>query len=227
MIAITEPHVIVERQGVRYTLIGTAHVSQKSTEAVIAAIASGQYDAVAVELCGERKTNLFAVPKIKTNFLSSLKQYGLYATIFLRSVGRLYETISKKIGVEAGSEFKAAISQSEQHSIPYALIDQDFKVTAKRVSNELGFLKLFGLYLSSWVVQWIISFQKRDDLVQMIEKMKMDKDNEKGLMAISSISQERDLYMVEQLKALPPYQNVLVVVGAKHLTGMAKLLATT
>ena len=45
-----QPHEIVERDGVRYTLLGTAHVSRASVDAVRAAVASGDYDSVAVEL---------------------------------------------------------------------------------------------------------------------------------------------------------------------------------
>lgn len=49
-----QPHRIVERDGVRYTLLGTAHVSLASVAAVQRAIGSGRYDAVAVELDAQR-----------------------------------------------------------------------------------------------------------------------------------------------------------------------------
>src|SRR3546814_14609377 len=49
-----QPHAIVERAGVRYTLLGTAHVSKDSVSAVRAAIASDDFDAVAVDLDAQR-----------------------------------------------------------------------------------------------------------------------------------------------------------------------------
>ena len=49
-----QPVRIVERDGVRYTLLGTAHVSHASVEAVEKAIHSGRFDAVAVELDPQR-----------------------------------------------------------------------------------------------------------------------------------------------------------------------------
>jgi len=49
-----QPHAIVERDGVRYTLLGTAHVSKASVDAVRAEIASGGYDTIAVELDPQR-----------------------------------------------------------------------------------------------------------------------------------------------------------------------------
>ena len=45
-----QPHLIIERDGVRYTLLGTAHVSRASVDAVEAAIGTGQFDTIAVEL---------------------------------------------------------------------------------------------------------------------------------------------------------------------------------
>ena len=53
-----QPHQIVERDGVRYTLLGTAHISQASIDAVRAAIDSGAYDTVAVELDAGRLQSL-------------------------------------------------------------------------------------------------------------------------------------------------------------------------
>ena len=44
----------VRRDGVDYTLIGTAHVSRASAEAVRALAETGDFDAIAVELCAAR-----------------------------------------------------------------------------------------------------------------------------------------------------------------------------
>ena len=49
-----QPIAEVERDGVHYTLLGTAHVSQASADAVRALIAQRRFDAVAVELCDAR-----------------------------------------------------------------------------------------------------------------------------------------------------------------------------
>src|SRR3546814_20976199 len=49
-----QPHAIVERAGVRYTLLGTAHVSKDSWSPVRAALESPDLDAVAVALDAPR-----------------------------------------------------------------------------------------------------------------------------------------------------------------------------
>ena len=43
-----QPHAVVERDGVRFTLLGTAHVSHSSVDAVREAIGSGTYDLIVV-----------------------------------------------------------------------------------------------------------------------------------------------------------------------------------
>ena len=56
----TEEDVIrtVRLKNTQFTLIGTAHVSQKSVEMVEKMIRSGKFDCVAVELCEPRYKNL-------------------------------------------------------------------------------------------------------------------------------------------------------------------------
>lgn len=44
----------VQRDGVEYVVLGTAHVSRSSMEAVQALLAHERFDAVAVELCESR-----------------------------------------------------------------------------------------------------------------------------------------------------------------------------
>ena len=50
----TDPVIQTRIGETRITLLGTAHVSRKSAEAVTRMIDSGDYDAVAVELCASR-----------------------------------------------------------------------------------------------------------------------------------------------------------------------------
>ena len=51
---VAQPLREVERDGVRYTILGTAHVSQASVDAVHEQIAAHDFDAVAIELCESR-----------------------------------------------------------------------------------------------------------------------------------------------------------------------------
>ena len=53
----------INRDGVEYTLLGTAHVSRASAEAVKEMAGSGEFDAIAVELCQARYDALTAERK--------------------------------------------------------------------------------------------------------------------------------------------------------------------
>ncbi|HSH57227.1 MAG TPA: conjugal transfer protein TraB, partial [Halomonas sp.] len=48
------PQRVLQVGGTRYTLLGTAHVSAESAEDVRRLIRSGEFDAVAIELCDSR-----------------------------------------------------------------------------------------------------------------------------------------------------------------------------
>ena len=53
----------LNRDGVEYTLLGTAHVSRASAEAVREMATSGEFDTIAVELCQARYDALTAERK--------------------------------------------------------------------------------------------------------------------------------------------------------------------
>ena len=58
-----QPITHVQRDGVDYTMIGTAHVSRASADAVRELAGSGEFDAIAVELCQARYDALTAERK--------------------------------------------------------------------------------------------------------------------------------------------------------------------
>ena len=77
-----QPVRVVERDGVRYTLLGTAHVSQASVAAVKQAIDSGRFDAVAVELDAQRlqaMTDPDALAKLDLVQVIRSKRLALFA----------------------------------------------------------------------------------------------------------------------------------------------------
>ena len=52
------PRRVIVRGDTRYTLLGTAHVSAESANEVRELIRSGEFDAVAIELCASRHQSL-------------------------------------------------------------------------------------------------------------------------------------------------------------------------
>jgi pheromone shutdown-related protein TraB len=228
-----QPHAIVERDGVRYTLLGTAHVSRASIDAVEAAVASGQYDAIAVELDAQRHralTDPDAMAKLDLFQIIREGKIGLVAANL--ALAAYQRRLAEQLGVEPGAELKAAALGASENALPLYLIDRDVGTTLKRAWSGLGFWgrsKLMaGLAGSLFVDEEV----RADD----IEKLKQGDLLESSFgefaaetpQLFEAVIAERDRYMAAKLRAAAsgsPAKEVLAVVGAGHLKGLGAALA--
>src|SRR5690606_37724618 len=152
----SQPHSIVERDGVRYTLLGTAHVSHASVEAVREAIASGGFDTVAVELDEQRLKAMGdpdAVAKLDlVKVLREGKTPLFAANLALASYQR---RLAEQLGIEPGAELKTAVEDAQARGLPVHLVDRDVGLTFRRALQGLGWwqrAKLGGGILAGLVV---------------------------------------------------------------------------
>ena len=131
----------VSRDGVDYTLIGTAHVSRASADAVSELAASGQFDAIAVELCQARYDALTAERKWTDldlyRVLRDRKAGLVMANLALSAYQR---RIAEQFGIEPGAEMRAAAVAAKQHDLPLQLVDRDRATTQAfgQILNDLG-----------------------------------------------------------------------------------------
>jgi pheromone shutdown protein TraB len=135
-----QPRVVVERDGVRYTLLGTAHVSRASIDAVEAAVASGAFDAIAVELDPNRHramTDPDALAKLDLFRIIRDGKVGLVAANL--ALAAYQRRLAAQLGVEPGAELKAAAVGASERGLPLHLIDRDVGTTLKRAWAGLGF----------------------------------------------------------------------------------------
>lgn len=135
-----QPHAIIERDGVRFTLLGTAHVSKASVDAVKAAIASKQFDAIAVELDTNRHramTDANALAKLDLFQIIREGKMGLMAANL--AMAAYQRRLAEQLGVEPGAELKAAALGATENNLPLYLIDRDIGTTLKRAWYSLGF----------------------------------------------------------------------------------------
>lgn len=229
-----QPHAIIERDGVRFTLLGTAHVSRASIDAVEAAVASGRYDAIAVELDAQRHralTDPDALAKLDLFQIIREGKIGLVAANL--ALAAYQRRLAEQLGVEPGAELKAAALGASQKDLPLYLIDRDVGTTLKRAWAGLGFWgrsKLMAGLAGSLFVD-----EKVDE--QDIEKLKQGDLLESSFgefaaetpQLFEAIISERDRYMAARLRdcarsSSPPRQ-VLAVIGAGHLKGLSAALA--
>jgi pheromone shutdown protein TraB len=170
-----QPVRIVERDGIRYTLLGTAHVSQASVLAVEAAINSGHYDAVAVELDPQRLqalTNPNALAQLDLVEVIRKGRVALFAANL--ALAAYQRRLAEQLGIEPGAELKRAVALAEEKSLPVHLIDREVGLTFRRASQRLGFfgrLKLIGglgagLFSSEDVGEEEIEKLKQGDMLE-------------------------------------------------------------
>ncbi len=228
-----QPYRIVERDGVRYTLLGTAHVSAASVEAVRAAIDSGHFDAIAVELDAQRLQSLSDPDALAKLDLVQVIRKGRVALFAANLALAAYQRrLAKQLGIEPGAELKTAVGMARERGLPVHLIDREVGITFKRASSRLGFfgkLKLIGgllggLFAADEVGEDEIEKLKEGD---MLEASFGDFASESPEL-YETIIAERDRYMATRLReeCHGDQRNVLAVVGAGHLAGLGKHLET-
>ena len=227
-----QPHRIVERDCVRYTLLGTAHVSQASVAAVEKAIDSSRFDAVAVELDSQRLQALTDPEALAKLDLVQVIRKGRVALFAANLALAAYQRrLAKQLDIEPGAELKQAVGLAKAQHLPVYLIDREVGTTFKRASARLGLIGklklagglLTGLFASDDVGEEEIEKLKQGD---MLEASFGDFASESPEL-YDTIIAERDRYMATRLReeAGQGKHSVLAVVGAGHLAGLARHLA--
>jgi pheromone shutdown-related protein TraB len=229
-----QPVAIVERDGVRYTLLGTAHVSRASIDAVRAAVASGRYDTVAVELDAQRHralTDPDALAKLDLFQIIRDGKIGLVAANL--ALAAYQRRLAEQLGVEPGAELKAAAVGAAERGLPLRLIDRDVGITLRRAWSALGFWdrsKLMAglggsLFVDEQVQEEEIEKLKQGDLLES----SFGEFAAQTPQLFEAVIAERDRYMAAKLRtaaeAVPKPREVLAVIGAGHLKGLQSALA--
>ncbi|HWS79119.1 MAG TPA: TraB family protein, partial [Thermomonas sp.] len=226
-----QPIVEIERDGVHYTLLGTAHVSKASIDAVRMAIDSGRFDAVAVELDDQRHkalTNPDALAQLDlVKVIRERKVAPFAANLALAAYQR---RLAEQLGIEPGAELKAAAIEAAARGLPLQLIDRDVGITFRRILHGLRWwdrMKLIGglaggLFANEDVSEDDIERLKEGDMLESsFGEFARDTPS-----LYATLIDERDQYMAAKLRERGDgAKHVLVVVGAGHLKGMANYLA--
>jgi pheromone shutdown-related protein TraB len=227
----------IERDGVEYVVLGTAHVSRASVEAVDAMLAHEHFDAVAVELCPSRAQGMRDPEAFKQMDLFQVIRQGkagmVAASLVLSS---FQKRLADQYGIQPGAEMKAAMDGADARALPVWLVDRDVGTTLKRAWRSVGFWQRFGL-----LGGLIASVFEREEIAEKdIEKLKQSDLLESAFSEFAAGSQplyrsligERDIYMAARLREEAALSDngqprrVLVVIGAGHLKGLVEHLRT-
>ncbi|OOG56550.1 TraB/GumN family protein [Rhodanobacter sp. C03] len=227
----------VQRDDVEYVVLGTAHVSRSSVDAVEALLAHEHFDAVAIELCDSRAQSMRDPEAFKQMDLFKVIRQGKAGMVAASLVLSTFQKrLADQSGIQPGAEMKAAMDGAEQRGLPVWLIDREVGTTLKRAWHSVGFWQRFGL-----LGGLLASVFEREHIEQgEIEKLKQGDLLESAFSEFASESQplyqslisERDAFMAARLRedatrsATSESRRVLVVIGAGHLKGLCELLRT-
>lgn len=224
----------LQLQGKNIVLLGTAHVSKSSVEEVKQQLFENRFDAVAVELCPNRhKAMLNPDSLAKMDLFQVFKEKKTTMVIANLTLSAYQQRIANEIGIDPGAEMKAAVKIGQDMKIPVLLIDREIGITLKRVYGNIPWWQRMGLVAG--LISSIVIHEKVTE--EEIEKLKegdilesaMYQFAEQNERLFKPLIEERDEYMALRLNSeldRSEYQNILAVVGAGHLPGITKRLAT-
>ena len=226
-----QPHIEVERDGVHYTLLGTAHISKASIEAVRSAIASGKFDAVAVELDEQRHKALTEPDALaQLDLVKVIRERKIAPFAANLALAAYQRRLAEQLDVEPGAELKTAALEASARGLPLQLIDRDVGITFRRILHTLGWwdrMKLIaglgsGLFADDEVSSEDIERLKEGDMLESsFGEFARDTPS-----LYATLIDERDQFMAARLRERSDgATRVLAVVGAGHLKGMASYLA--
>lgn len=219
---------VLELNGRKITLIGTAHVSKESITEVTDTIRELKPDCVCVELDDKRSDSLKNQEKYQqldiVQVLKNKQGFLLLANLILASFQR---RMGANIGVKPGEEMLAAITTATELGIPAVMADRPIQVTLRRAwaKNSLwGKCKLLAALLTS-------AFSKDEVSEDEIENLKSGNEMDSMMDELSDympvikevLIDERNTYLANKIWESNG-NNIVAVLGAGHLPGVEENL---
>jgi len=228
-----QPVARVERDGVEYVLLGTAHVSRASVEAVKALIDREPFDAIAVELCESRARGIRDPEAFAKMDLFQVIRTGKAGMVFASlALSSFQQRIAEQYGIEPGAEMKAAMREADTRGLPLWLVDREIGTTLNHAYRGVRFRDRLGII--GGLIASVFSSDEIDEAE--IEKLKQGDILEGAFGEFARESKplyealigERDRFMAARLReessVKPGVRRVLVVIGAGHLAGIEREL---
>ncbi|WP_019023283.1 MULTISPECIES: TraB/GumN family protein [unclassified Thioalkalivibrio] len=224
-----EPHRVLQLGDTEVVVLGTAHVSRASADKVRALVDTGEFDAVAIELCESRQRAMLDPDAVGRMDLFSVMRQGQAPMIAASlALGAYQQRLAEQYGIEPGAEMRAAMDVALDRGLPLALIDRDLGLTLRRTYRAVPWWQRMGLV--GGLFGSVLSREKIDE--SEIERLKEGDMLESTFSEFAEQSEdlyrtlihERDQYMAAHLRRLAEsgnHRRILAVVGAGHLSGIA------
>jgi pheromone shutdown-related protein TraB len=223
----------VRRGEAEIVLLGTAHVSRASVDAVHALADAEAFEAIAVELCPPRADAMRNPDAVRDLDLFRVLREGRAGVVAAGlALGAYQRRLARQFGIEPGAEMKAAMDIAAARALPCWLVDRDVGITLRRSRAAVGWWE--RAKLTAGLLAGLLDDSEVDEA--QIEKLKQGDMLEGAFTEFASSSPplfealiaERDRYMAARLReelARSGARRVLVAIGAGHLDGTARALA--
>lgn len=215
-----------------FSLLGTAHVSPTSVADVHNALASGGYDAVAVELCEQRHRALTQPEALEQLDLFQVMRTGKVGMVAASlALAAFQQRLAEQFGIRPGAEMEAAILEAREANLPVLLVDRDIGITIRRIYRRVPWWQRMVL-LSGLIVSAFSREQITEEEVERLKEGDLLESTfaefaERSSLLYETLITERDQYiaarLLQEAQMLRP-RNVLVVIGAGHLNGVEAML---
>ncbi|MCC6607253.1 MAG: TraB/GumN family protein [Anaerolineae bacterium] len=219
---------IVPVNGREFILIGTAHISQESTDLVRAVIEQERPDVVCVELDDQRYKTLSDKTKWENLDLKQIIRQQQLMTLLINLLLASYQRrLGQKLGVAPGTELLEATRVAQELGIPLALVDRDVRITLRRAWNSMSFWEKMKLLSSGFVgavegeeisEEMLSEIRQSDVLTELMNELGEFMPVLKGVLI-----DERDTYIAQKTRDAVG-DKVVAVVGAGHLSGIKRAL---
>lgn len=218
----------LEIDGREIILVGTAHISQASVDAVERVIDHESPDAVCVELDRKRFESLRSDTQWEDLDLIEIIKDGKLTFLLARlALTAFQKRMGANTGVTPGAEMAAAADAAEAMGVPVELVDRDVQITLLRAWRLTPWWRRAEVALMLFASLFQGGDISEDDLSELRESGTIDSILEelgdvfpevKGVLV-----DERDLFMAHHIRAVEG-DKIVAILGAAHKSGVAEWL---
>lgn len=215
---------ILELNGRKITLIGTAHVSSESITEVTDFIREHKPDCVAIEL-DEKRCQSIKNPDSwrELDIIKVLKRNEGFLLLANLVMGAFQKRMGKNAGVKPGDEMVAAMNTAESLGIPTVMVDRPIQTTFRRAwakNSGYGKIKLLSALFASGFSNEEVSQDQIENLKKTSEMDSMMKELSEYMPVVKEVLiDERDKYLAAHIWEAKG-NDIVAVIGAGHLAGV-------
>jgi pheromone shutdown-related protein TraB len=211
-------------EGKEIVLIGTAHVSQESSDLVAAVIEAEKPDTVCVELCASRYQSIRLKDQWQNmDIVKVIKEKKTFLLLSNLILAAFQKRIAAKLDIVPGAEMIRAIEAADASGAAIHLADREIRVTLSRAWKAMTFWEKNKL-----LYHLLMSFTEAEDISKEDIEIMKEQDVLEALLADVGntlpmlkriLIEERDQYLAEKIRTAPGTK-IVAVVGAGHVAGI-------